>query len=169
MKKLYFICLIILVLVSTVFAAETHEAEIEEGRQLVESQVSCDDLTDEQLEAIGEYTMETMHPGEAHDAMHEQMGLEEGTEEHDQFHIAMANRMYCGTYAGHMMGFGMMGSGYTKLRGGKMAYGMMGTGMGYGTGFLWILYKLVLLAVAVFISSWIFWSTRNWLSKGKKK
>jgi hypothetical protein len=150
MKKLYSIFLIVLLLSmsSFAYASEGHEAEIEEGRQLVESQVSCDELTDEQLEAIGEYVMESMHPGEAHDLMHERMGVE-------------------GDYVGGMMGFGMMGNNLVNpIGGGTMAYGMMGTGM---SSVGWSLYGLFWIALVAFVVSVIFWSTYNWLVKGKKK
>ncbi len=163
----------VIVLVSLVYAAEDHSDEIEEGRLLVESQVSCSNLTEDQLEAIGEYIMELRHPGEAHDLMHEGMGLEEGTEEHDLFHIDIANRMYCSTYPSGSRGMGMMMDynypNQEKIGGENMAYGMMSYGMGYGTSFTLILYQVIVLALASFVFSWVFWSTRNWLVKDKKK
>jgi hypothetical protein len=57
-------------------------------------------LTEEQLESIGEYLMELMHPGSAHEAMHEMMGLQEGSEEHKSFHVNLAKAMYCGQKGG---------------------------------------------------------------------
>ncbi len=100
-------------------AAESHDAELEEGKALVEAEADCTDLDDGQLEAIGEYIMEVMHPLDAHDAMHQMMGLEEGTDEHELFHIALAERMYCGSsgygYGMGMMYGGMMGSGYGMM------------------------------------------------------
>lgn len=82
----------------TVFAnsEHSHESEIREGEGLINSQVNCEKLNDEQLEAVGEYLMEQMHPGESHEAMHKMMGMEEGTEYHKNFHINLAKRMYCG-------------------------------------------------------------------------
>src|SRR3989338_4473171 len=91
-------------------AIETDEAsEIAEGKELVESGLACDNLSDEQLEAIGEYIMEQMHPGEAHELIHKRMGIEEGTIAHEQLHINIARMMYCGvgTSSG-MMGPSMM-------------------------------------------------------------
>lgn len=95
----------ILLLSALVSAGEHHQSAIEEGKNLVESGISCDELDDEQLEAIGEYYMEQMHPGEAHEAVHEMMGIEEGTEYHKRLHVNIAQMMYCGE--GGMMG--MMG------------------------------------------------------------
>ncbi len=109
MKKIISIFGILLLLNIGLVAANgehSHESEIEEGRELVGSEVSCDELTAEQLEVIGEYYMEQMHPGEAHEAMDEMMGGK-GSESLRNMHIQMARNMYCG----EGMGGGMMGSG----------------------------------------------------------
>ncbi len=132
MKKIGLLILGLLVLSTLALAnsEHNHETEIEEGKKLVESGISCDKLSDEQLEAIGEYLMEQMHPGEAHEAMHEMMGMEEGTEYHKQVHVNMARMMYCGEST--MMGGGMMGSGgmmgMMPMMMNMMGSGMMGSG-----------------------------------------
>ena len=112
MKKIVLAILVfgVLLLVSATASANgDHQSEIEEGMNLVESEVGCDELNDEQLEAIGEYLMEQMHPGESHEAMHEMMGIEEGTEYHEQFHVDFARMLYCGDGGVMpMMGYGMM-------------------------------------------------------------
>ncbi|PIN94673.1 hypothetical protein COU53_02550 [Candidatus Pacearchaeota archaeon CG10_big_fil_rev_8_21_14_0_10_30_48] len=95
---------ILLVLVAGLVSA--HEHDFTEAKQLVDSGVSCDNLTDEQLEMIGDYYMEQMHPGEAHEYMDEMMGGE-GSESLKQVHINMARNIYCGE-SGNMMGGGMM-------------------------------------------------------------
>lgn len=131
----------------------SHESEIEEGRELAESEVSCDKLNDEQLEAVGEYLMEQMHPEESHEAMHEMMGMKEGTEYHKQFHINMAEMMYCGEGGGNsMMGEMMMGN-----------WGM-GTGWGW---FGWIFMILFWVAIIVGIVALIKWLINQ--SKGGTK
>ena len=117
MKKIMLVFGIFLLSISLVLANGDHQSEIEEGKKLVDSGISCDKLTDEQLESIGEYYMEQMHPGEQHEAMHKMMGMEEGTEYHEQVHVNMARMMYCGE--GGMMGDGMM-------NGGMMGANMMG-------------------------------------------
>ena len=109
MKKIMLVFGIFLLSISLVLANGDHQSEIEEGKKLVDSGISCDKLTDEQLESIGEYYMEQMHPGEQHEAMHKMMGMEEGTEYHEQVHVNMARMMYCGE--GGMMGDGMMNGG----------------------------------------------------------
>lgn len=70
------------------------EETLAEAEHLIEDEVSCEDLTDEQLEAIGDYYMEQMHPGEAHEKMDEMMGGE-GSESLKNMHISMAYRFYC--------------------------------------------------------------------------
>ncbi len=167
MRRIILILAFALIVLSIpAYASEGHEDVIQEGKALVESGVSCDELTDEQLEAIGEYAMEQIHPGEEHEIMDARMGGE-GSESLKQAHINIALGSYCGQNYG--MGFGMMGQGMMgtgtidAIGGGTMAYGMMGTGM-VGAGF----YGLVYLALAAFIFSAIFWLTHNWLVKKKK-
>lgn len=110
-----------LLLFSTLVLANVdHESEIEEGRQLIESKVSCDDLSEEQLEAIGEYYMEQMHPGEEHEVMDEMMGGE-GSESLEEMHINMARSFYCGEHD-------MMSSGMMNMMMGRGSTGMMGFG-----------------------------------------
>jgi hypothetical protein len=97
-RFLFAVSIILVLLLSTYVLADNetnHESEIEEGKRLVKSKADCSKLSDEQLEAIGEYLMEQMHPGEAHEAMHRMMGIEEGTEYHKQVNVNMGRMMYC--------------------------------------------------------------------------
>ena len=43
-----------------------------ETKELIDSGVSCNKLTSSQLEEIGDYYMEQMHPGEAHETRRNQ-------------------------------------------------------------------------------------------------
>ncbi len=162
MKKIL-IMILVAIMALSVFA---HEAEeLEEGKRLVESQTSCDELNDEQLETIGEYLMEQMHPGEAHEQMHEMMGLEEDSPAHEQVHVNMARMMYCGQMMGGMMN--MMGPG--MMQGGMMGPGMMGGMMGpqmmQGSGmpmmwsgmwgFTGILWFLIVLGLVILVWLWV--------------
>ncbi len=147
---------------STLNLALAHEGEfggIELGKQLVDSKASCDTMDSDQLEAVGDYIMEQMHPGEQHEVMENMMGGD-GSETVKSAHITMAQHIYCGNYSyskdggmmnsgsgmmgnngmmsgrgmmGGMMNMmgslGMMGNNYQNYGGNKMAYGMMG---GYG-------------------------------------
>jgi len=84
----------------------------EEARNIISSKVICDDLSEKQLEILGDYYMEQMHPGEAHERMDAIMGGE-GSESLRQVHINMGIRFYCGgnNYYG-MMGGIMQGRNY---------------------------------------------------------
>ena len=86
---LLFIGIVLLLNINLVFA---HEHNLAETKQIIDSGITCDKLTDEQLETIGEYYMEQMHPGEAHELMDEMMGGE-GSDSLKQMHIQMAKRL----------------------------------------------------------------------------
>src|SRR3990167_6025835 len=103
MKKIFFtIIVILLVNLGLVYA---HEHDFAETKQLIDSGISCDKLTDKQLETMGDYYMEQMHPGEAHEMMDQMMGGE-GSKSLKQMHIQIAKRLYCNEDVGEMMGGG---------------------------------------------------------------
>lgn len=104
MKKPAVFLIIVLLMSSIVFA---HGNDIfDEARELVESGISCDELTDDQLEIIGDYVMEQMHPGAIHSIMDERMGGE-GSAQLRQAHINMAQRFYCEADMEHGMMFSL--------------------------------------------------------------
>ncbi len=148
MGKIRVILALIFLSITIVLAQESHETEIEEGENLVKSKISCGKLSDEQLEAIGEYYMEQMHPGEAHELMDNMMGGE-GSESLKQVHINMARRLYCNDKL--YIGYGMMSSS-----------GMMGGGMmsnyplnyGYANS-SWNIFWIVFLAAVICLIAWI--------------
>ena len=103
-------------------AAFAHGNEtFEVAESIINAELPCSQLTDSQLEDLGDYYMEQMHPGESHELMDEMMGGE-GSESLKDMHISMAKRLYCGetsTMGSGMMGYGMMGGssmmgGYTS-------------------------------------------------------
>src|SRR3989344_5994124 len=150
MRKIFFV--IIVVLLANIGLVYAHEHNFAETKQLIDSGISCDKLSDEQLEAIGDYYMEQMHPGEAHETMDEMMGGED-SESLKQVHINMAKRLYCNEDVGGMMGGGMMN---------MMGNNMMGSGMmgnwGYGFGywnFFNILYAVLFIGLIVLVYLWI--------------
>ncbi len=118
MKKIILIGLFV-IWFSFVVIAQEEEHDFTNAKQLIDSKISCNSLTNEQLEIIGDYYMEQMHPGEAHEYMDKMMGGE-GSESLKQVHINIAKRTYCNENVGGMMGGGG-GSG-----GGMMGRGMMG-------------------------------------------
>jgi len=162
MRKIFFV--IIVVLLANIGLVYAHEHNFAETKQLIDSGISCDKLSDEQLEAIGDYYMEQMHPGEAHETMDEMMGGED-SESLKQVHINMAKRLYCNEDVGGMMGGGMMN---------MMGNNMMGSGMmgnwGYGFGywnFFNILYAVLFIGLIVLVYLWIIKLWKDFY--GKKK
>ena len=73
MKKLFVISLIFLLILS-VFSLAHGEETFSQAEDIIKDKVPCEDLSDEQLESLGDYYMEQMHPGESHTSMDEMMG-----------------------------------------------------------------------------------------------
>ncbi|MEK6862037.1 MAG: hypothetical protein AABY07_08790 [Nanoarchaeota archaeon] len=166
MQKILFIGLLIMLNIGLVYAQEHDFAEIKE---LIDSGISCDKLTEEQLEGIGEYYMEQMHPGEAHEMMDKMMGGE-GSESLRQMHIAMARRLNCNEDIGGMMNSGGMMNmmmGGNMMGNNMMQSGMMGNG-GYSGywNFLNVLYVILLIELIILVYLWIVKLLKN---KGGKK
>src|SRR3989344_7070859 len=158
MKKIIFVMVVILLLSFGLAGAVTQQ-EINEAKKLIDSKADCKSLSNSQLEIMGEYYMEQMHPGESHELMHQMMGLKEGSEDEEQFHINMAKAIYCGE--GNVMSSGMMdmmmGRGGMMNFGGvkNMAnYGMMGN---YGMmsfsywNFINVLYIILLIGLIILV------------------
>ncbi len=179
MKKIIILLLAFIVAIAPSYGAE----DFSKAKQIVDAKTPCSQLADEQLEDIGEYYMEQMHPGEAHELMHKMMGLEEGSKVEEQFHINMAKRLYCNDVSGisnygimGMMSGGMMGIGGGMMNmatGGMMGnfgYGMMGnTGYGFGYwSFLNILSLLLLIGLVALVYLWIIKLLKDIKTKGKK-
>ncbi|HIH38632.1 hypothetical protein J4460_01515 [Candidatus Woesearchaeota archaeon] len=190
MKKIAGYIFIALLIAGISSAVEENHAEIfAQAKQLIDARTSCENLSDDQLEMIGEYYMEQMHPGDAHERMDEMMGGE-GSETLRIMHIRMAKALYCGEsqmmgsgmmgmMMNGMMGSGMMASGGNNMmntnygyggmmnNGGMMGSGGMMNGYGwFGWSFVWLLY----VALAAFIFGIIFWWTYKLIIKenGKK-
>ena len=176
MRKILLVLSLVLLLNLSLVSAIT-EQEINEARDLLDSNVSCDKLTNEQLEIIGEYYMEQMHPGDGHELMHKMMGLGEDSEAEKQFHISIAKRLYCneeidatmgmmgGSMMNMMMGNNMMGSGGMNMMNYGTFGGMMGSGYGYWT-FLNALYLILLIGLIVLV---YFWIAKLWKEMHEKK
>ncbi len=99
MKKLLIIILLFFVVISFAFAhSEDAElnAEIQKGKELFEKlqqgKITCQDLTNEDFHAIGEYAMELMVGGSDHLLMNQMMERMHGKEAEEQMHINMGKR-----------------------------------------------------------------------------
>ena len=152
MKKVILILVIFLLSIAIVLAQENHDSGIEEGEKLVESKISCDKLSNEQLESMGDYYMEQMHPGEAHEIMDNMMGGE-GSESLKQVHINMAKRLYCNDNV--YIGYGMMGSGGMMNRMGRGMMGSYPANYNYSNYGYWNIFWVLLFAAAIFLIVWI--------------
>ena len=151
MKKISIIVIFSMLLLG-VSLVSAHEHDFDETKQLIDSGIDCDKLTDEQLESIGDYYMEQMHPGESHELMDNMMGGE-GSESLKQVHINMAKRLYCNENV--YIGYGMMGSGG---RMNMMSRGMMGSypaSYDYSNYGYWNIFWVLLFAAAIFLIVWI--------------
>src|SRR3989338_359453 len=114
--------IILIVMVTIILSANSFahsEEEFAQAEELIQSKISCSEATDQQLEIIGDYYMEQMHPGELHEIMDKRMGGE-GSESLQQVHITIAKSFYCGE--------GMMNSGMMSVMMGRSGSGMMGYG-----------------------------------------
>ena len=153
MKKKILILVIFLLNIAIVLAQGSHDSGIEEGKKLVESKISCDKLSNEQLESIGDYYMEQMHPGEAHEYMDEMMGGE-GSESLKQVHINIAKRIYCnenvyGMMNGGMMGWGMMRNYYYQNPQNNNSY--QNTFIGFQIFFYVLLVLVVIILILIIL------------------
>ncbi|RMF54615.1 hypothetical protein D6745_04715 [Candidatus Woesearchaeota archaeon] len=177
MKK-QVLLLITLFSLMSIFVLAHGEETFAEAESIIKSKVPCDKLSDEQLEMLGDYYMEQMHPGEQHERMDEMMGGE-GSETLREMHIRMGQAFYCGEHgmmSGGMMNM-MMGRGAGMMpesqriesqnintqRAGMMSGGMM-SGFGIMSGGMWLLWILY-IAVAAFIVGIIFWWTYKLVMK----
>ncbi|MDA8086339.1 MAG: SHOCT domain-containing protein [Nitrospiraceae bacterium] len=154
--------------------ATMNASEIAGARQIIDSNVSCSSLSQAQLELLGDYYMEQMHPGDAHDAMERMMGGE-GSDSLRSAHIQMAEVLYCGradtpaTYGGMMGMMPMMGRFANRNPPASSAYrgyGMMGgyggmMGYGGGTDYSIWLAVLAVVVLALLAAIWIYWSAKG--------
>lgn len=165
MKKIMLGFGLMMVMIFALSLVMAVEDEFAEAKQLIASKTSCSTLSDEQLEKVGDYYMEQMHPGEAHTLMEEMMGGE-GSTQLKQMHTLMAKRLYCKENVdvpgyGVMSGNGMMG-GKTKM----MSYGAGMMGSSGWWSITYVLYVLLLLGLVVLVYLWI---VKLWKSLNEKK
>lgn len=175
MKRISLIISLALLLNLSLINAITQQ-EIDEAKDLIDSKANCDKLTNEQLEIIGEYYMEQMHPGEQHEMMDQMMGGE-GSDDLKQMHITMGRNFYCeenGMMGMMPMMMDMMGGGNMMnegMMGQNMQNGMMqgmSSGGYYGYwNFLNVLHAILLIGLIILVYLWIIKLWRDFY--GKKK
>jgi hypothetical protein len=149
MRKIFIVFMVTILFASLVVAHG--EEEFAQAEEIIKQRIPCEELTESQLEILGDYYMEQMHPGESHEIMDERMGGE-GSESLRVMHINMGKAFYCGNHGAMsggmmdtMMGRGMMGGGMMGSFG-----NMMGYNSGYGI-FGWIFWALVIVLLVLLI------------------
>ena len=105
------------------------------AEEIIKQKIPCDELSENQLEILGDYYMEQMHPGELHEIMDERMGGED-SESLRQIHINMGLTFYCGEH--EVMPVRMMNM-------------MMGRNYYYGTSNFLIFNWIITILIAVFL------------------
>ena len=152
MKKIISLSVLFLLLslgIASVIAVS--QEELNQAKTLIDSNISCNKLSNEQFEIIGEYYMEQMMPGEAHERAHQMMGLTEDSEAEEQFHINMAKMIYCGE----------------NVDNGMIEYGgMMG---GFGFSYMWIFGFLFMALILVALILLILWLIKQLQQDNKRK
>mgnify|MGYP001581849415 CR=1 FL=1 len=137
MKKTLIYFLMFVLSIGIVFADTEDFAE---AKKIIDAKTPCNKLTENQFEVIGDYLMEQMHPGEAHEVMDKMIGGE-GSESLRQMHISIAKRIYCNDLSG------------------TINYGMMGN---YGYGY-WTLINFLSLVLAIGIIILVYlWIMKLW-------
>src|SRR3989338_4146845 len=150
--------MIIMVTLAAFLALGQEEDVFAQVEDMIQNKIPCAELNDTQLEIIGDYYMEQMHPGAWHEWMDQRLGGE-GSAQLQQVHLALAQSFYCGER--QLLSVDMMNTmmGRTGMMGGMMTmmgynYGMMGS-FGYGYwGLLGILYVLLVLGLIVLVYLW---------------
>jgi len=155
MKKIMILIILLSVLLTSQVLAQEHD--FEDIKSLMDSGASCSQLTNEQLEEIGDYYMEQMHPGEAHEIVDNMMGGE-GSESLKQVHINMARRLYCNENV--YIGYGMMGYGGLIGIMNRVGGSMMGNYQPYYSynnyGYWNLLWIVFLVAIIIIIALMIY-------------
>lgn len=131
MKKIFLVFVISVILLNSVAVHAHGEETFAQAEEIIKQKISCDDLNNDQLEILGDYYMEQMHPGEQHEFMDEMMGGE-GSESLKQIHINMGRSFYCGEHEavsrgmmGGMMGGGMMNNNFNVEDRGTSSLGVV--------------------------------------------
>jgi len=162
--------------------SETAQEE-QEGKRIWEDlkagQTSCEKLSDNDFELLGEYFMGTMM-GDSHSAMNAMLERRLGKEGEEQMHIAMGKRMSgCDTSASYPQGFNfmpMMGGwssprGFNQNNNNSMMWGFSNNPMGWGFGlfggiFMLIFWILIIAGIVVLIK-WLIGQSHGTHSQSK--
>lgn len=162
MKTTIFVWLMILLMSGLLVSAHSEHEEhssFEQAEAIINAKIPCENLSEDQLEMLGDYYMEQIHPGEAHGTMDDMMGGE-GSENLKQMHINMGKMFYCGdngaTMSSGMIDQMMGRSGIMGMTAGMMSpMGYSANGYGLMRIFSSFLYLIILIALMILIVLWI--------------
>ena len=168
MKKILLLILGIVLLLNLSLVNASTQQELNEAKNLIDLKVDCKNLSDSQLEIIGEYYMEQMHSGESHELTHKMMGLTEGSEAEEQFHINMAKTLYCGGSMNMMGSEGMKGSMNMMNKQNSQMNMMQGTMM-ENWNFVNVLYIILLIGLIILVYLCVIKLWKNIKGIGGKK
>ena len=163
MKKLIFYIILMIFSLNIVFASISNE-EIIQAKSIIDSKIPCNQLTLDQLKILGEYFMEQMHPGDAHELMDEMMGLEENPAQDELFHQNLAKTIYCDE-SNRMVGYQNMQRMMSNKNFNTGTPMMIGTSYWNVSNTLYIIFLFLLIILVLFV---IFKLYQN-VSVGKKK
>jgi len=114
------ILLVVLVVFSFGVYAESDHGDFSEAKNIIDKKIPLEDLTEVQLEQLGEYYMEQLHPGDAHERMDAMMGGK-GSESLRQMHINMGKNYYNAILSGEdIPQGGMVGTGMGGMMGARI-------------------------------------------------
>ena len=162
----------ILIMVISALSVVAHEddnlSEAAHGKELIDSGIACDKLSADQLELMGEYYMDQMHPGNEHELMNDIMKAKLGESGEEQMHVNMAKAIYCKdkSAADTIMSSGIMGNSGMKnsammgSSGNMMGGGYFGSGMSSNW---WVITNTLgfLLLLGSVLLVWI-WIWKSW-------
>ena len=117
LNKLFKIVILVILVINISFVYSHEEETFALAEEIIKQKIICDELSENQLEILGDYYMEQMHPGELHEIMDERMGGE-GSESLRQVHINMGLAFYCGEH-------GRFSSGMMNMMMGRTGFNMM--------------------------------------------
>jgi len=135
---------IILILIS--MNSFVSSQDFKEVQKIINNRISCSELSEDQLEVLGDYYMEQMHPGELHEKMDNIMGGE-GSLALRNVHINMGKSFYCGDQNAMSPSMVNMMMGRTNMQN----YGMMGNYSSffgfYGNIFIMLFWILIIILI----------------------
>jgi len=148
MKKIIFTFLLVFIFIFNFIYAHGEE-DFAQAEEIIKQKISCSSLSDKQLEILGDYYMEQMHPGKLHEIMDERMGGE-GSESLKQVHITMGKTFYCGEH--NMMSGGMMNMMMNR----GMMYGIYNNyGNSYGFRIIGWVFSVLVITVLILLIVWL--------------